>query len=55
MINQQLLDYIKQQLGQNVSKEQIKSSLMSGGWLVSDVEEGFNAIAPQPIMSRFMI
>jgi len=48
MINQQLLDYIKQQLGQNVGKEQIKSSLMSGGWLVSDVEEGFNAIAPQP-------
>jgi hypothetical protein len=48
MVNQQLLDYIKQQLGQNVSKEQIKSSLMSGGWLVSDVEEGFNAIAPQP-------
>ena len=48
MVNQQLLDYIKQQLGQNVSKEQIKNSLVGNGWLASDVEEGFSAIAPQP-------
>jgi uncharacterized protein YneF (UPF0154 family) len=48
MVNQQLLDYIKQQLGQNISKEQIKNSLVANGWEVSDVEEGFNAVAPQP-------
>ncbi len=48
MVNQQLLDYIKQQLGQNVSKEQIKGSLLGNGWLASDVEEGFNAIALKP-------
>ena len=47
MVNQQLLDYIKQQLGQNVSKEQIKSSLLSNGWEAADIEQGFNAIFPQ--------
>jgi hypothetical protein len=32
MINQQLLDYIEQQLQNGVSKEQIKSNLLSNGW-----------------------
>lgn len=31
MINQQLLDYIKQQLQQGVSQKQIKSSLVVNG------------------------
>jgi len=44
MINQQILDYIKQQVQQGVSREQIKSSLMTNGWQASDIEEGFNAI-----------
>ena len=44
MINQQILDYIKQQIQQGVSREQIKSSLMTNGWQASDIEEGFNAI-----------
>jgi hypothetical protein len=44
MVNQQLLDYIKQQLEQNVSKEQIKGSLLTNGWLASDVEEGFTVV-----------
>lgn len=46
MINQQLLDYIKQQVQQGVGREQIKSSLMTNGWSSSDIEEGFNAIEP---------
>jgi len=52
MINQQLLDYIKQQLQQGRSKEQIKSSLLANGWLSSDIEEAFNFLASpnQPIM-----
>ncbi len=41
MTNQQLLDYIKQQLQQGVSREQIKSSLMTNGWQSQDIEEGF--------------
>jgi len=44
MINQQLLDYIKQQLEQGASREQIKSSLAANGWQAQDIEEGFNAI-----------
>lgn len=44
MINQQLLDYIKQQLQQGVSREEIKRSLMANGWQAQDIEEGFNNI-----------
>lgn len=44
MANPQLLDYIKQQLQQGISKEQIKSSLITNGWQAQDIEEGFNAL-----------
>lgn len=56
MVNQQLLDYIKQQLQQGISKEQIKSSLMANGWQAQDIDEGFNAIntsAPPEQYSNF--
>ncbi len=48
MVNQQLLDYVKQQLKNNVSREQIKSSLMENGWDNADVEEGFAVLSPAP-------
>ncbi len=41
MINQQLLDYIKQQLHQGKNPEQIKSDLVSMGWSLGDIGEGF--------------
>lgn len=41
MVNQQLLNYIKQQLQQGVSQEQIKSSLMANGWQAQDIDEAF--------------
>jgi|GEM_PF-5082803 len=44
MVNQQLLDYIKKQLQQGISREQIKSSLMTNGWQEEDIKEGFNAL-----------
>src|SRR3989338_8778048 len=44
MVNQQILDYIRQQMQQGVSREQIKSSLMTNGWQAQDIEEGFNNI-----------
>jgi hypothetical protein len=56
MINQQLLDYIKQQLQQGISREQIKSSLMANGWQAQDIDEGLNAIntsAPPEQYSNF--
>lgn len=44
MVNQQMLDYIKQQIQQGISREQIKSSLLTNGWQAQDIEEGFNNI-----------
>jgi len=52
MINQQILDYIKQQVRQGVSREQIKSSLMTNGWQSADVEEAFNLINAQGQLSQ---
>jgi hypothetical protein len=49
MINQQLLDFIKQQLSLGLPKEKITQDLLNNGWNASDVEEGFNTIAPKPI------
>lgn len=47
MINQQLLDFIKQQSQQGKDKEEIKNSLMTNGWQASDsdIEEAFNSLA----------
>jgi uncharacterized RDD family membrane protein YckC len=47
MLNQQLFEYIKKQLGNNFSKEQIKSSLIVNGWLENDIEACFLAVANQ--------
>ena len=44
MINQQILDYIKQQLQQGISREQITNALVSNGWKATDVEQGFVAV-----------
>ena len=44
MVNQQLLEYIKQSIQQGVSREQIKSTLMANGWQAQDVEEGWNNV-----------
>lgn len=52
MINQQILDYIKQQAQQGVGREQIKSSLMTNGWQSADVEEAFNLINTQGQLSQ---
>lgn len=41
MINQQLLDYIRQQVTAGTSKESIKQALSTQGWSEQDVNEGF--------------
>lgn len=51
MINPQLLDYIKKQLEQGVSKEEIKRALVSNGWQDRDVEGAFLMPAPQGTIS----
>ncbi len=44
MVNQQLLDYVRQQLQQGKSKEEIKQKLLEVGWSEAEVEETFNSI-----------
>lgn len=46
MINNQLLDYIKQQLSLNISRETITSNLKSVGWTEEDISEAFRTIIP---------
>ena len=45
MVNQQLLNYIRYQLQQGVSQEEIRSSLMANGWQEADIAEAFNLIS----------
>lgn len=49
MVNQQLLDYIKQQLQQGVSWERIKSSLMYNSWQENDINEAFSILSNNPV------
>jgi hypothetical protein len=44
MINQQLLDYIRQQLQLSKTKEKISSELLINGWDLQDIEEAFKSI-----------
>jgi hypothetical protein len=52
MINQQSLDYIKQQLQQGTNKEQIKNSLIANGWQTQDIEEAFSFIENPTSLSQ---
>lgn len=42
MINQQLLDYIKQQLAAGHDKQTVKEALLNAGWAEQDVNETFD-------------
>lgn len=44
MINQQLSDFIKQQLLKGVDKETITKELLGNGWSEIDIKEGFNTV-----------
>lgn len=57
MINQQLLDFIKSQLLKGVDKETITSDLVSNGWALVDIEDGFNSpiINPSKIASPVLM
>ncbi len=47
MVNQQLLDYIRQQLAAGVSKEEIIQSLITTGWQGQDINDAFSTIGTQ--------
>ncbi|MCD6569040.1 hypothetical protein J7K70_02815 [bacterium] len=44
MANQQLIDYIKKSLSQNISKEAIKNALLSRGWPEKEIELAFQSV-----------
>ncbi len=44
MDKQQLLDYIKQQLQQGISREEIKNTLLVQGWQENDIDEAFGMV-----------
>ncbi len=50
MVNQQLIEYIKKQLQNGVSKESIISNLIAKGWQSTDIESAFQMLTPnQPL------
>jgi hypothetical protein len=44
MANQQLVDYLKEQLKLGAEKEYLKQSLLNVGWSLNDVEEAFSVV-----------
>lgn len=54
MINQQLIDFIKQQTQQGITPENIKTALRSNGWVDADIDQAFiNLTTPTPIPTAF--
>ena len=47
MINNQLLDYVKQQLSLGSSRESVFANLKSAGWTEADINETFLSILPK--------
>jgi outer membrane murein-binding lipoprotein Lpp len=46
MENQQLLNYIKQQIGAGVSSDKIKTALLGAGWVEADVNQAMSSLSP---------
>lgn len=44
-VNQQILEYIKQQLQLGISLEEIKNALLANGWSTGDVDEATRAVS----------
>lgn len=44
MASKELIDYIKQTLGQGFPEEQIRKELLGAGWLLGDINEAFGSV-----------
>jgi hypothetical protein len=55
MINQQLIDYIKYELQQGISKETIINNLVSQGWQMSDINQAFDLISAENSPNQTLI
>lgn len=45
MINQQLVNYIKEQVQRGVSREEIEKALLAIGWQATDIKEAFDSLS----------
>ncbi len=55
MDNQQLLDYIKQQIAEGITDEDIKKALLQNGWSDADIDGALSTLrAPTPTLSASM-
>ena len=52
MVTQQLVDYIKQQLQSGISRDNIKSALVTNGWSENDIIQALNAMDNQPAQAN---
>jgi len=50
MMNQQLLDFVKQSLAQGVNREKITIDLVANGWTMTDINECFNSLNTPPVV-----
>ena len=53
MINQQLIDYIKQQSQQGVSPENIKNALRLNNWTDTDINQAYSSLSTSAPVSKF--
>jgi hypothetical protein len=49
MVSPELLEYIRQQSAAGVSRVDITNILAQQGWLLTDISDGFNQVAPVPM------
>ena len=52
MVTDQLLNFIKDQMGKGVSREAIAKMLIGQGWAQLDVDQAWNAVNPMPVTPR---
>ncbi len=52
MINQQLLDYVRQQLAAGVAKEEITKTLLTQGWPQQDINETFIGLSGANVSAK---
>ncbi|MHB8660613.1 MAG: hypothetical protein ACYC75_01580 [Minisyncoccota bacterium] len=48
MLNQELLDYVRQQIAAGVSQKDVTKTLMTGGWTKQDADAVFEVL-PHPV------
>jgi len=53
MVQQQIVEYAKTQLGLGISEEVVKNALIQAGWSSADVEDSIKSVAPKKAATSF--